>query len=117
MSDRDPEDRRDYRAPELVEKYPPLPAWLASRVLQGDEKVAWVRGPWGEPRLERYLTHPLLFVAALALGALVLAVGRLVVGKWYNLPFPVALAAAFIVIGSVFVLAISATYFTRLVVT
>jgi hypothetical protein len=101
----------------ILRPYPALPAWLARRLLRADERVTWVRGPRLTPWWERYVTHPALFLVALALGAVCLETGRLRAGSWSELPALPILAAAGIVIGSIFVLGISAGYFTRLVVT
>jgi hypothetical protein len=94
---------------------PPLPPWLARRFLKGDERVAWVVGPWFSPSCERYLTHPALFVAALAVGA------AFVCGGWLLAETEGAvtagLAGGAVVLASIFVLGFSSGYFTRLVVT
>jgi hypothetical protein len=97
--------------------YPELPAWLARRLLRADEQITWVRGPWWNPWWERYVTHPALFLLALALGAACLWAGRLSAQSWSKMPPLPAVAAAAIVLGAIFVIGISAGYFTRLVVT
>jgi hypothetical protein len=94
-----------------------LPHWLVHRLIHRDEHITWVRGPRSNPSWERYITHPLLFLAALGLGAIGVALGRLSVVAWANIPVLLVLAAGGIVIGSIFVLAFSNAYFTRLVVT
>src|SRR6266508_669464 len=48
---------------------PPLPPWLARRLLREDETVTWVRGPRFNPSWERYVTHPVLFLLALVISA------------------------------------------------
>src|SRR5262245_25251173 len=115
MRDRAEDD--PYQPPTLVRAFPPLPAWLARRLLGPEEQVNWVRGPRLSPWWERYATHPLLFVAALAVGAACVAAERLRAGSWPEMsPLP-ALAAVVIALGSIFVLGFCAGYFTRLVVT
>jgi hypothetical protein len=100
---------------DVAGQFPPLPGWLADRFLRGDEKVNWVVGPKFNPSWERFVTHPALFLVALALGALFVAAGWLIGGG------PGAglavLAAGGIVLASIFVLGIFSGYFTRLVVT
>src|SRR5438067_7600561 len=89
MSDPLEEDRFDFAAPNLVRQYPPLPWWLERRLLDPDEEVTWVRGPWLCPWWERYATHPLLILVALALGAACVAAGRLRVDDWSEMsPLP-----------------------------
>ncbi len=117
MSDRDQTGDYGDQLPDLTEKYPPLPGWLARRVLGEDEKILWVVGPWFKPSWERYVTHPLLFIVAVVLGAICLTAGRIYAGSWSELPIPFALAALVLVFGSIFILAIYSAYFTRLVVT
>src|SRR5262249_15781633 len=117
MSDRLHDDEFDRRSPDLAEPFPPLPPWLVRRHLRHGETVSWVYGPRSNPSWERYLTHPALFVVALVFGVVCLMLVRLVVGSWEELPMLPALACLAIVLGSIFVLAISAAYFTRLVVT
>ena len=99
---------------DFARQYPPLPQWLARRLLRREEHIIWVRGPWHDPYWERYATHPFLFVVALALGAVCFASGVLIAGPFTALSI---VAAGAIVFGSVFVLALSNAYFTRLVVT
>jgi hypothetical protein len=94
-----------------------LPDWLSARLLGEDEHITWVVGPRFNPSWEYHITHPGLFVVALALGATCLGVGRLWAGSWANFPIFPALGAGAVVIGSIYVLALSNSYFTRLVVT
>jgi len=108
-------DRYDVRAREVSGDFLPLPEWLSRRLLRRDEVVTWVRGPRSNPPVERYITHPLLFVFALLVGAVGIVLGRAVFGVWMH-PFTFG-AAAVLFFGSVFVLAISNAHFTRLVVT
>jgi hypothetical protein len=103
--------------PDISVQCTPLPAWLADRVLQANEKITWLFGPRFNPPWERQVTHPTLFLAGLALGALCLLAGRLSVGSWAQLPPLFALFAAVFVLGPIFVLGLSSAYFTRLVVT
>jgi hypothetical protein len=120
---------RDYRAPaerddrddryrdEPPDDYPPLPEHLAARLLQPGEAVEWVRGPRRAPSWEKYVTHPLLFLAALALGVVSVAVGAAAGGpKSPELGAGLGVAMA-LVIGSIFVLGFFNGHFTRLVVT
>jgi hypothetical protein len=100
---------------ELTGQCPPLPPWLARRLLKGDERVTWVVGPWFSPSWEQYVTHPLLFLAALAVAAaFVLAGGR--IGGTEG-AVTAGLAGAAVVLASIFVLGFASGYFTRLVVT
>jgi hypothetical protein len=117
MSDRSRTEGFDPRAPQFRGQCPPLPWWIADRLLRPDEKVDWVYGPKANPPWERYVTHPALFLAALVLGALCFGAGLLVSVKTSEIPMIPCMAAVLVVIGSVFVLAFSNAYFTRLVVT
>jgi hypothetical protein len=92
-----------------------LPPWIANRLLRKDEVVTWVVGPHFNPSWERYITHPFLFLFALALGAVCVGGGRLIGGPAAMMA-PILLAGG-IVLGSIFVLGLSNGYFTRLVVT
>jgi hypothetical protein len=103
--------------PSVALRHPELPAWLARRLLRKDEKIAWVRSPRFNPWWERYATHPLLFLTALALGAAGLGVGRMIAMSWSRVPPPVFLVTGGLAIGAIIVLGVSAGYFTRLVVT
>jgi hypothetical protein len=100
---------------EVAGQCPPLPPWLAGRLLKGDEQITWVVGPWFNPDWERYVTHPLLFLAALAVGMAVVAVGGVTGGT--EGAVVAALAGGAVVLASVFVLGFANGYFTRLVVT
>lgn len=103
--------------PSIVRSQPTLPDWLARRVLRPGEQVTWVRGPLRNPAWEAFATHPALALVALAAGAAACWALRLLVGSWADVPPPVILGAAGLVVASVLVLGISAAYFTRLVVT
>jgi hypothetical protein len=117
MSDRFQPDLSGAQMPDLSRSYTPLPGWLADRLLGEGEQITWVRGPRWTPAYEGYLTHPALFLAALALAAVFVGAGLLSAGGWSAIsPLPV-LAAGGIVLGSIFVLGICSGYFTRLVVT
>jgi hypothetical protein len=112
--DRDARRRED---DEPREDYPPLPAHLAARLLRDGESVEWVRGPRWCPSWEPYVTHPLLLVAALAIGVVSVAVGAAVGGpKSAELGAGIGVAMA-LVIGSIFVLGFFNGHFTRLIVT
>jgi hypothetical protein len=100
---------------EVAGQCPPLPPWLAARLLRQDERITWVVGPWFSPGWERYVTHPLLFLAALAVGMAVVAVGGLAGGA--EGAVVAALAGGAVVLASIFVLGFASGYFTRLVVT
>jgi hypothetical protein len=103
--------------PQVLRACPPLPVWLERRLLGEDEQITWVRGPRLNPSWERYATHPALFLFALVLGAAWVAAGRLAAGSWSDMSPLLFLVAGVLVVGSIFVLGISAGYFTRLVVT
>src|SRR5690606_23004035 len=94
-----------------------LPPWIASRVLRPGEEVTWVRGPRRNPSWEPCVTHPLLFVAALALGVILVGTGIVAGGGLAGLPLAAAAPAGGVILGSIFVLGIGHGYFTRLVVT
>jgi hypothetical protein len=114
MFDRFQTDAFHPRTPNLPEQCPPLPPWLARRLLGADETISWVWGPKFSPNWERYATHPVLFLIALATGALFLWIGSLLGG---DMLVVAVLLAGGIVLTSVFVLGISSAYFTRLLVT
>jgi hypothetical protein len=107
----------DSPPPDVSLYAPRLPDWLARRLLRPGEVVTLVRGPRFNPRWERYVTHPGLFLVALAAGAGCLAVGRLSAGSWSEVALGPFLAAAGLVFGSIFLLGSAGAYFTRLVVT
>jgi hypothetical protein len=101
----------------LVRSFPPLPVWLARRLLRTDETITWVRGPRLSPWWERYVTHPAFLLFTLGVAALSLAASRAFVSSWSEI-WPLFLPTAGCVgVASVFVLGLSAGYFTRLVVT
>jgi hypothetical protein len=107
----------DIRLPNIVQPCALLPEWLARRHLAPGEQVAWVRGPRLNPWWERHVTHPVWFLYALAFGAACLAAGWVWAGSWADMPPLPVVAAVVAFFGSVYVLAIAAAYFTRLVVT
>jgi hypothetical protein len=117
MSDRFQTDVPAPQLPDIAESYPALPGWLADRVLRPDEKVTWVRGPQFNPSWERYVTNPVLFLLALALGAACVGVTRLIIGEWSEMMAVPILITNGLLLGSIFVLGIFSGYFTRLVVT
>jgi hypothetical protein len=117
MSDRLRSDSIHNPKADVSRDFPPLPTWIARRLLKEGEQVTWVRGPAHNPEWERYITHPLLFVVALALGVLCMVGGATSAGSVKDMPIPAALFAIFLVLGSVFVLGLANAHFTRLVVT
>jgi hypothetical protein len=117
MSEHFQTDRFDVSRPNPFTAFLPLPSWLARRVLAAGEEVTWVRGPRLEPRWEPYVTHPALFLVALAVAAVCLAVARVIAGSWDTIPIAPPAIALVIVMGSICVLAFFNGYFTRLVVT
>ncbi len=99
----------------VVSSSSPLPTWVARKILRPDETVSWVRGPRLNPSWERYVTHPALILFPLFLGVVALCAAVQTTGSAGVLPaiiFTVAISLPFI-----FVMGISAGYFTRLVVT
>ena len=116
------DDRRsdypyDDRPPGRSRPSAPLPSWLARKHLHPDEQVLYVGGPRFNPSLERYITHPLLFVAALALGAVCAGFGW-TMERQHPGTLAVGVLAAFgLFIGSIIVLGLCCGYFTRLVAT
>jgi hypothetical protein len=120
MSDRSPTEAFSSQLPQPVPDppglFPPLPPWLADRLLRPDETITWVYGPRFNPSWERYVTHPALFVLALAFGVFSVLASTLIAGG-SEVPVLVGLAAAGLLLAVVFVLALASGYFTRLVVT
>lgn len=116
MTDRIQVDSYDFTRGDS-DPFPSLPSWLASKFLHPDETVNWVCGPRLQPSMERWITHPLLFVFALVVAVGCVLVGRLLAGSWAQLSPLVGIPAVGVVLASVFVLGLSNAYFTRLVVT
>jgi hypothetical protein len=104
-------------APDISLHVQPLPDYLARRLLRPDEKILWVRGPRKNPGCEPYLTHPVLVLAALTVGATCLGAARLSSESWSAMPAWPMLTAGGMFIAAVYILGIANTYFTRLVVT
>jgi hypothetical protein len=102
------------QSPDIVGSYPPLPLWLTRRLLRRDEKVTWVRGPRFNPSWERYVTNPLLFLLAMAIGAACVGATWLINKEWCGM---MLLAAGGLLLVTIFILGIFSGYFTRLVVT
>lgn len=117
MSDQFQTERFDARAPAISRPFPPLPAWLARRLLRPGEEITWVVGPRFNPSWERYITHPSLFVIALGLAAAGWGAGRRIADNDAQVPLLMGLIGGGFVLASIFVLGISSGYFTRLVVT
>lgn len=107
-------DVPDFRGSQFIEQFQPLPGWLADRLLQGDEKVDWVRGPRFNPSWERSITHPGLLIFPLICGAIGLSLGKLI-GEGTTGIFLFAAGGIFIL--TIIVLGLANGYFTRLVVT
>src|SRR5262249_35666233 len=80
--------------PLFVRMHPGLPWWLERRLLRPGEEVAWVRGPRLSPWWERHVTHPALFLLALAVGGACVGIGKHFAGSWRELPPAVTMAAA-----------------------
>jgi hypothetical protein len=117
MPDRSRSDTFSAQMPDLAGLCPPLPFWLADRLLRPDEKITWVYGPRFNPSWERYATHPALFLAALAFGLFCFVASCQVAGLGSEVSVVTGLVAAAVVLASVFVLGACSGYFTRLVVT
>jgi hypothetical protein len=123
MSERYRTEASHGEVPDISRRSQPLPSWLAGRVLQAGEEITWVWGPRFNPPWERYITHPALFLVALALGLAGFGAGQMIAGAEPASPRPtevlalLALAGGVLVLGSIFVLGIANGYFTRLVVT
>jgi hypothetical protein len=101
--------------PPILSTTSPLPSWVARKILRPHETVSWVRGPRLNPNWERYATHPALILFPLLLGFVALCAAVQTTGSAGVFPaiiFTVAISLPFI-----FVMGISAGYFTRLVVT
>ncbi|HZV04720.1 MAG TPA: hypothetical protein VE999_06525 [Gemmataceae bacterium] len=114
MAERLQDDTLTFRAPNLIERFQPLPSWLADRLLRPGEKVEWVRGPWFNPEWERYVTHPGLLLLPLTFGVVCVGLGR-GISKEFMVPSIMATILAFVF--TIIVLGLANGYFTRLVVT
>jgi hypothetical protein len=117
MSEQFRTEQFDSRPSESPGYFPALPSWLAARLLREGEEITWVVAPRFSPSWERYITHPLLFVAAVALAVICVASCALFDDAGPELIGPAILLGLGIIIGSIFVLGIACGYFTRLVVT
>jgi hypothetical protein len=117
MFEQSPTEPPEDGLPPIAYQFPPLPTWLARRLLRADEHITWVRGPWYQPWWERYLTNPALFLVALAIAGLVLMAGRLAAVSWDYISPLYVLAAVGILVGCVYLLALTSGFYTRLVVT
>jgi hypothetical protein len=117
MFDHYPTDDYGERRFDRAAHFPPLPTWLATRILKADEQVTWVRGPRFNPSWERHVTHIRLFLAALVLGAILVAAGWLFNEMAPGAVLVCILIALAVVVGSIMVLGLCCGYFTRLVVT
>jgi hypothetical protein len=112
MDDRAQPGRFPFQTPDVSLRHPPLPLWLARRVLYRDERIVWVYGPRQSPRWESAVTHPLLVFGALGLGAVCVLVAVALDQIWQG-----GMMAAALFLAAVFVLGIFSGHFTRLVVT
>lgn len=117
MLDRARNDRSDDSPHDLARPFVPLPPWLANRLLRPAESVTHVYGPRFNPSWERYVTHPLLLLLALLIGALAAIPIWIVVEARSD-----KIVLTFLLLGAVFFpalvfLGIACGYFTRLVVT
>lgn len=110
-------DPRDDSQHNPFRKCPPLPEWIARRLLWPGEQVTWIRGPRASPGWERYVTHPALFLIALAISAILLAENRLIAGTWEGTSPVLVVMSVVLILGSIFILALTSGYFTRLIVT
>ena len=117
MLDRSSSDPFDGPVPDISRQFPPLPAWLSTRLLRRDETVARVYGPRFNPTWERYITHPALLLVALALSAFCWACSWPMVETSAERIALAVLALVGIGFPSLIVLGIANGYFTRLVVT
>src|SRR5262249_34640074 len=115
--DRSQPGRMHLKAPDISLRHPPLPLWLAQRVLHRDERIVWVYGPWHSPKWESAVTHPLLFLAALAAGAVCILLGIPLNRIWPESMVVAGMVAVALLLAAVFVLGIFSGHFTRLVVT
>jgi hypothetical protein len=117
MNDRAQPGRLQLKAPDISLRHPPLPLWLAQRVLHRDERIVWVYGPWHSPNWESVVTHPLLFLAALGTGAVCVLIAVPLNRVWPESMIVAGMVAVALFLAAVFVLGIFSGYFTRLVVT
>src|SRR5262249_24360419 len=101
MTDGSPSGAFNIQVPDISLRFPPLPAWLAKRLLRPGERICWVYGPWFSPSWERYVTHPVLFFFALAFGACWVLTGWLIAAIAPEAPILTAFAAVAIVLGSI----------------
>jgi hypothetical protein len=117
MSDQFQAEPFDVRLPSLSLRHPLLPPWLARRLLRPGEQITLVRGPKRNPYWERYVTHPALVLIALAVGAVWCTAAQYLPTADSPVRAVAFLAAAGLVLVSIFVLGIASGHFTRLVVT
>src|SRR5262245_60223427 len=116
MSERHEPAFGDEELPDISIDYPPLPRGHARRLLRREERVTWVRGPRFCPWWEPYVTHPIMFLFAAALAAMLVWIGPRLYA-WPNLRAGMNVTAFGLVLGSIVVLAFFNGFFTRLVVT
>jgi hypothetical protein len=103
-------DPYDTSLPDIIRKTPVLPPWIARRLLRAGEQLIWVRGPRLNPWWERHATNPAWALCILAFTVVCVTVTPLTFLPCWGFGFV-------LFVGTVFVSALSAAYFTRLVVT
>lgn len=108
---------RQAGAAHTAHQYPPLPAFLARRLLRDDEQVTFVRGPWFAPWWERHVTHISFILVAGLLAVAVIAAGIQYAGSLKEMPILPGVIALGLIFGSIGVTAFFCGLFTRLIVT
>jgi len=121
MSDQFRSEPFESRLAKISLRNPLLPAWLARRLLAPGEEITYVRGPRRSPGWERYVTHPVLALAAVGVGIVWFWIARGIESLTENPESGLATLAVFAAVGlvlaTVFVLGLASGHFTRLVVT
>jgi hypothetical protein len=117
MDNRAQPGRSHLQVPDISLRHAPIPVWLAERVLHKEERLVWVYGPWHSPKWERAVTNPLLFLAALAVGAVCLLIAIPLNRVWPESMVAAGMVGVAVLLAAVFVLGIFSGHFTRLIVT